>query len=260
MSISVDAIVDDVSGLEPSAATYREERDHDMLYVGDLFLPDRDWFEAYAVEVLRGISRSSGIGVDWNRVDLASKSVPVSLFPFNSGTVSEALEAYMQWSGLLVVETRNGTLAALNPNAYESGRAVHRVILLQASRDNGNAIARDDEGWFPISVGDVEESENGALTIDFPLAHTDEKLLQRSMSFCLNLENGDILDLESSSISGSVWRGSHAQLWTTEFRAHGPMHPDGESAVKAITVLPVDLATSILGHEPTLSTAGRHSL
>jgi len=252
MSITMDTILEDIREIDVPVVVAREDQDSFQRLADEVFLPDRDWFEAYAKEVFRSITRNSGVGVDWSRVDLASKSVPISLFPFERGTVLEALEAYMQWSGLFIVETRDGTLAALNPNTYESGRTVNRMVVFQPGGVENSALAKDDDGWFPILVGDVNKADDEAVSIDFPLAHTDESLLERSMRFCLELENGDVLDLETSTIAGSPWGGTHVQLWRTEFRANGPMHPDGESAVKVVTVYPTDVVSSMLGHQPWL--------
>ena len=83
---------------------------------GEDWKPPLIMFQRQAILLLDRLAGNSGIAVDWSRVDPASVSVPPSDFNFRSGTVLDALNEYMIWTGLLVSEGRSGELYALNPN------------------------------------------------------------------------------------------------------------------------------------------------
>lgn len=121
--------------------------------------PPLTMFQRQAILLPDRLAGNSGIAVDWSRVDPASVCVPPSDFNSRSGTVLDALNEYMLWTGLLVSEARAGELYALNPNVYESNRNPWRAVFNGTGDSAQMLVQGEGASWHPAIVSRSSHDE-----------------------------------------------------------------------------------------------------
>ena len=207
-------------------------------------------FQRRARSLLKRLEAISGIDVDWTRVDLASRHVQVRDFPFESGTAIDALNAYSQWTGLLVLAGRTGALYALNPNNYESGRLPERVVLSYGPSANRMMFHRDGSGWASAIVNDCTIGQDGGLSLWAPLTHHEKVDWERVGLPLLTLEVGDIVNFGGSTVSGRRLDESHYQLAAVSFDFRQPLADQSAQGAKGMEFFGVEHLRRLLGHLP----------
>ncbi|MCY3571990.1 MAG: hypothetical protein OXH19_11730 [Chloroflexi bacterium] len=232
----------------PSEAVERVREIIDNLPDDDEWSDNRSVFQRKAVAVLRAIELTTGVSVDWSRVDLASSKVPVREFPFVSGTVAEALGVYGEWTGLFVVESPLGKMFALNPDIYESGRTFRRAVLQGSQRSRSLLAMTEDGRWAPVITTSIEIEDEQEIQIEALLEHVDEEHLSAASDFLLHLDVGDVVDFTGSLVDGRKLPFGLAQYTGGGLDFRGPTHPEGQRLAKTFTFVSVAAMQMLLGH------------
>lgn len=214
----------------------------------DGWAPPLTAFQRQAILMLDKLATMGEIEVDWSRVDAASSSVLPSDFSFRSGTILEALNEYMLWTGLLVTEGRSGKLYALNPNVYESKRDYgHAVFRLQGT--SAEMLVQDDGGsWHPVAVSGFSYDIFDQISFETPLDQIDETNFAGVRKFLLDLEPGDVVDFSGSSVEAQPRLAGHYQLTAKAFDFRGPRHPSGERYLQSLEFTSSGRMQDMLGH------------
>ena len=226
---------------------------------GDDWKPPLTVFQRQALLLLDRLTGTSGIGVDWSRVDPASISVPPSDFHFRSGTVLEALNEYMLWTGLLVSEGRVGKLYALNPNVYESNRLPWRAVFNLKGMSSQLLVQGASEGWHPAMVSGFSYESLDHVSIETPLEHIDYEHLFNVSGFLLELEIGDVVDFSGSNVEGRPTLAGHYQMTGKEFNFRGPANPLGEQHLQTLHFTSARRMQEMLGHRGASADAQPHA-
>ncbi len=233
------AVVDSAA----DAATHEQQ--------GEEWKPPLTRFQRQAILLLDRLAGNSGIAVDWSRVDPASVSVPPSDFNFRSGTVLDALNEYMLWTGLLVSEGRAGELYALIPNVYESTRNPWRAVFNGTGDSAQLLVQGEGASWHPAIVSRLFQDEFEQLSLETPLQHIDEQHFANVRGFLLELEIGDVVDFSGSSTPGRPATVDHYQLTGKQFDFRGPAHPLGEQYLQTLHFTSARRMQELLGHRGT---------
>ena len=215
---------------------------------GDEWKPPLTTFQRQAIRLLEQLAGISGIAVDWSRVDPASLSILPSDFNFRSGTVLNALNEYMLWTGLLVSEGRAGELYALNPNVYESNRNPWRAVF-NVMGDSAQLLVQGEQGsWHPALVSGFSYDEFEQVSMETPLQHIDEQHFANVRRFLLELEIGDVVDFSGSSVQAWSSHADHYQLTGKQFDFRGPANPLGEQYLQTLHFTSARQMQDMLGH------------
>ena len=238
--VAIDELLPSVAEDSSDATTHNQQ--------GDSWNPPLTAFQRQAILMLHKLATVGGIDVDWSRVDAASTSVLPSDFNFQSGTIIDALNEYMIWTGLLVTEGRTGKLYAMNPNVYESKRNYGQAVFrLQGT--SAEMLVQDDGGsWHPIAVTGFSYDIFDQISFDTPLDQIDEGNFAGVRKFLLDLEPGDVVDFSGSSVEAKPRLDGHYQLTGKAFDFRSSRDPSGERYLQSLAFTSSGRMQDMLGH------------